>query len=153
MNTVKRNGGKKMSKNLIPEICKMLGVELGEEFKVKDKQNNCVSTEIYKFSEDSLLYRYQDQDGYYTALSPTLYRLFRGDYEVIKLPWKPKEGEKYWGFWYSSLNDAWVLCLYTWGNNPADFAFYKAGWAFHTKKEAKAALPTVAKEMGVEYKL
>lgn len=142
-----------MAKNLIPEIARMLGVELGEEFELKDKQNNCVSTEIYKFSEDTLLYRYQDQDGYYTALSPTLYHLFRGDYEVIKLPWKPKKDEKYWGFWYSSVNDAWLVLLYTWANNPADFALYKAGWVYRTRAEAEAALPAVAKELDVEYKL
>lgn len=32
-------------------------------------------------------------------------------------------------------------------------ALVKAGWVFKTKKEAKAALPTIAKEMGVKYKL
>ena len=33
MNTVKRNGGKKMGKNLIPEIAKLLGVEVGKNLK------------------------------------------------------------------------------------------------------------------------
>ena len=132
-----------MAKNLIPEIAKMLGVELGEEFKIKGDNRT------YWFDLDGLHsgeYVVEDEDD------AMLHDLLCGEVEIIKLPWKPKEGEKYWGFWYSSLNDAWVLCLYTWGNNPADFAFYKAGWVFHTKKEAKAALPTVAKEMGVEYK-
>lgn len=67
------------------------------------------------------------------------------------MPWQPKSGEKYWGFWYSSLNDAWLVLLYTWANNPGDFAFYKAGWIFRTREEAEAALPNVAKELGVEY--
>ena len=144
-----------MAKNLIPEICKMLGVELGEEFKVKDKQNNCVSTEIYKFSEDSLLYRYQDQDGYYTALSPTLYRLFRGDYEVIKLPWKPKKGETYYTFvlMVVLMGDKWVVRSSRWGGLPNEYALLDKGWAYRTRAEAKAALPAVAKEMSVEYEL
>lgn len=76
--------------------------------------------------------------------------LLKGKLEIVKLPWKPKEGEKYWGFWYSSLNDAWIVLLYTWGNNPADFAFYKAGWVYRTKEEAQVALPKVAAELGVE---
>ena len=133
-----------MAKNLIPEIAQMLGVELGEEFKIEGDNRT------YWFDLDGLHsgeYVAEDEDD------AMLHDLLCGEVEIVKLPWKPKEGEKYWGFWYSSLNDAWVLCLYTWGNNPADFAFYKAGWVFHTKKEAKAALPTVAKEMGVEYKL
>lgn len=69
------------------------------------------------------------------------------------MPWKPKKGEKYWGFWYSSVDDAWLVLLYTWANNPADFALYKAGWVYRTRAEAEAALPAVAAEMGVEYKL
>ena len=139
-----------MAKNLIPEICKMLGVELGEEFKVKDKQNNCVSTEIYKFSEDSLLYRYQDQDGYYTALSPTLYRLFRGDYEVIKLPWKPKKGEYY--FTFVIMGDKWGVGSLHWDGFPNEYALLDKCWVYRSQAEAEAALPAVAKEMGVEYK-
>ena len=144
-----------MSKNIIPEIAKLLGVELGEEFELKDKQDNCVSTEIYKFSEDSLLYRYRDHECYYTALSQTLYPLFRGDYEVIKLPWKPKFGEKYYSFYahYARKNTPWIVVNYKWDNNPIDFSNLKTGWVYKTREEAKAALPKVAAEMGVEYEV
>lgn len=137
-----------MAKNLIPKICKMLGVELGEEFKIKGREGA-----IYKFIVDGLLVSDDDAEKVYTSTHVPLVGLVRGDIEIVKIPWKPKNGEKYWGFLYSSLNDAWLLCLYTWDNNPEDCAFYKAGWVFHTKEEAKAALPAVAKEMGVEYKL
>ena len=132
-----------MSKNFITEITKMLGVELGEEFKIEGDNRT------YWFDLDGLHsgeYVAEDEDD------AMLHDLLCGEVEIVKLPWKPKQGEKYWGFWYSQLNDAWLVILYTWSNNPEDFAFYKAGWVFHTKKEAKAALPTVAKEMGVEYK-
>ena len=132
-----------MSKNFIPEICKMLGVELLEEFKVEGDNRT------YWFDLDGL------RSGKYVTDyedDAMLHDLLCGEAEIVKLPWKPKEGETYWGFWYSSLNDALILCLYTWGNDPANFAFYKAGWVFRTKEEAKAALPKVAAEMGVEYK-
>lgn len=137
-----------MSKNLIPEIARMLGVEIGEEFKIKGREGA-----IYKFIVDGLLVSDDDAEKVYTATHVPLVGLVRGDIEIVKLPWKPKKGERYWGFLYSQRNDAWVLTLYTWDNNPEDCAFYKAGWVFHTKEEAKAALPAVAKEMGVEYKL
>lgn len=135
--------------NLIPQIAQMLGVEVGEEFKIKGED-----ALTYRFTDDGLKVTY---DGGVEisniSTNSAFVALVEGQDEVVKLSWKPKKGERYWGFWYSQLNDAWVLCLHTWGNNPEDFAFYKAGWVFHTKKEAKAALPAVAKEMGVEYKL
>lgn len=144
-----------MSKNLIPKIAELLGVELGEEFKLKDKQDNCVSTELYKFSEDSLLYRYQDQDGYYTALSLTLYQLFRGDYEVIKLPWKPKKGDTYFTFvlMVVLMGDKWVVRSSRWGGLPNEYALLDKGWVYRTKEEAEDALTKVAAEMGVEYEI
>lgn len=134
-----------MSKNLIPEIAKMLSVELGEEFQIKGYDGL-----IYKLTDAGL--ELTTVDGQKTKWFDhgALNSLLKGKLEIVKLPWKPKEGEKYWGFWYSSLNDAWIVLLYTWGNNPADFAFYKAGWVYRTKEEAQAALPKVAAELGVE---
>lgn len=139
-----------MSKNLIPEIAKMLGVEIGEEFKIKGDDELMV----YRFDSDGLKLTHDSGTEIATIYANVAFvGLVNGKDEIIKLPWKPKKGEKYWGFWYSQLNDAWLVILYTWGNNPEDFAFYKAGWVFHTKKEAKAALPAVAKEIGVKYEL
>lgn len=138
-----------MAKNLIPQIAKMLGVELGEEFKVKGEDEL-----TYRFDSDGL--KLTHDSGIELAkisANVAFVDLVNGKDEIVKIPWKPKKGETYWGFLYSQRNDAWLLALYTWDNNPEDCAFYKAGWVFHTKEEAKAALPAVAKEMGVEYKL
>ena len=41
------------SRNLIPQIAKMLGVKIGEEFKISNKPD------VYKFTEDRLI----GQDG------------------------------------------------------------------------------------------
>lgn len=137
-----------MAKNLIPQIAKMLGVELGEEFKIKGYDGL-----TYKLTDNGL--ELTTVDGQKTKWFDhgALNSLLKGKMEIVKLPWKPKKGEKYWGFWYSSVNDAWLVLLYTWGNNPADFALYKAGWVYRTKEEAEDALPKVAAEIGVEYKL
>ena len=141
-----------MAKNLIPEICKMLGVEIGEEFKIKGYEEW-----FYKFDSDRVLMFKHNDDVKMPVAPVSVYvaflALLRGECEIIKLPWKPKKGERYWGFWYSQLNDAWLVILYTWSNNPDDFAFYKAGWVFHTKKEAEDALPKVAAEFDVKYRL
>lgn len=138
-----------MAKNLIPEIARMLGVEIGEEFKVKGDDET-----TYIFTDDGLKLTYDGGIGMVEISSDAAFAaLVNGKDEIVKLPWNPKKGEKYWGFWYSSVNDAWLVLLYTWANNPADFALYKAGWVYRTRAEAEAALPAVAAEMGVEYKL
>lgn len=132
-----------MSKNLIPQIAQMLGVELGEEFKI-DKYDGL----IFKFVDNKLMTTRPDYKGA-TWVTPyaTFNELVGGEVGVIKLPWQPKKGEKYWSF----RPGAWMVTWYTWEDSPLDFAFYKVGWVFHTKKEAQAALPAVAKEMGVEF--
>lgn len=138
-----------MSKNLIPEIAKMLDVELGEAFKVKGDNEL-----TYRFTNAGLKLTHDSGIEIAEISADVAFAaLVKGTDEIVKLPWRPKEGEKYWGFWYSSVNDAWLVLLYTWGNNPADFAFYKAGLVYRTKEEAEDALPKVAAELGVEYKL
>lgn len=134
-----------MAKNLIPQIAQMLGVEINESFKLAGYDNA-----TFRFTENRF---WQENGNLCEERSDILAMLLAGNEIIIKLPWQPKEGEKYWGFWYSSLNDAWIVLLYTWGNNPADFAFYKAGWVYRTKEEAQAALPKVAAELGVEHEL
>lgn len=134
-----------MTKNLIPEIAKMLGVEIGEEFKVKGDDET-----TYIFTDDGLKLTYDGGIGIVEISSDAAFAaLVNGKDEIVELPWKPKEGEKYWSF----LPGAWMVTWYTWDDSPIDFAFYKVGWVFRTKEEAEAALPAVAKELGVEYKL
>ena len=138
-----------MGKNLIPEIAKLLGVEVGEEFKVKGDDEL-----TYTLTDDGLKITFAGGiEISQVSTNSAFVALVMGKDEIVKLPWKLKKGEKYWGFWYSQLNDAWLVILYTWSNNPEDFAFYKAGWVFHTKKEAKAALPEIAEKFGANYVL
>lgn len=138
-----------MAKNLIPEIAKLLGLEVGEEFKVKGDDEL-----TYTLTDDGLKITFAGGiEISQVSTNSAFVALVMGKDEIVKLPWKPKKGEKYWGFWYSSVDDAWLVLLYTWANNPADFALYKAGWVYRTRAEAEAALPAVAKEIGVEYKL
>lgn len=140
-----------MAKNLIPEIAKLLGVEVGEEFKIKDKHGEFVSDKTYKFSENALMYFHQDDNIYRIVSRTTLCSLLNGNYEVVKLPWKPKEGEIYYSF--GTICGKWVVCSDMWAGAPCDYALLDKGWVYSTKEEATAALPAVAKEMGVEYKL
>lgn len=133
-----------MAKNLIPEIARMLGVKLGEEFKIKDKHGEFVSDKTYKFSENALMYFHQDDNIYRIVSRTTLCSLLNGNYEVVKLPWKPKEEEHYYTFTSTYKYTKWKIGLNCWHTEPQNLAFLKAGWVFRTRQEAEAALPKVA---------
>lgn len=136
-----------MAKNLIPEIARMLGVELGEEFKVEG-----VADKTYKFIVDELVVcgEKNTNHGYVTA-NMMLVTLAKGDARLIKLPWKPKKGDTFYTF--ASIPNKWVVRIAWWDQTPNHYALLDKGWIYRTKEEAKAALPKVAAEIGVEYKL
>ena len=143
-----------MSKNLLPEICKMLGVELGEEFKVRSIFGGSPNNKIYHFGTKELFYTHEKnqneiKDEY------TLTELINGDCEIIKLPWKPKVGKKYYSFGGRFIGDPsiWIVVDVIWDGLAYDIAMYDKGWVYRTQEEAKAALPKVAAELGVEYEL
>lgn len=135
-----------MAKNLIPEIAKMLGVELGEEFKIKGREGA-----IYKFIVDGLLVSDDDAEKVYTTAHMPLVGLVRGDIEIVKLPWKPKKGETIYSF--TLMYGNWVVYSYVWLNSPCDYALLGKGWVYRTEAEAEAALPKVATEIGVKYEI
>lgn len=136
-----------MSKNLIPQIAEMLGLQLGEEFKVQGYDDL-----TYVFASDGLKLIYADglEISNLTA-KVALVALLTGKDEIIKLPWKPKKSEEYWTF--ASIQLQWSVTSYRWQGNPDDVAMFKAGWVYCTRAEAEAALPTVAKAMNVKYKI
>lgn len=136
-----------MSKeNLIPEIAKMLGVEVGEGFEVKGYKGL-----TYQFTDDELIvYDNKNTETEYTTANMTLVSLLKGEREIVKLPWKPKIGDTYWTFY---INDVDLLDIdwYIWHKDVDDLARVKAGWAYRTVEDAEEALPKAAEEMGIEY--
>lgn len=77
--------------------------------------------------------------------------LLNGKDAIVKLPWKPKEGESYWTFILYDCDIRLGIEPRKWTNDMFDFAFLKAGWIYRTYEEAEAALPAVAAEIGVEF--
>lgn len=136
-----------MSKNLIPEICKMLGVEIGEKFKIKG-DGHTYSIKLDGLHSD----QYAMEDDYATLLD-----LLCGEAEIVKIPWKPTLDEGYWTFtvrdFLESSSRTWTIRPGIWENHPIDIALFNKGWIYRTRAEAEAALPAVAKEIGVEYEL
>lgn len=133
-----------MAKNLIPEIAKMLGVELFEEFKVVYKTGFEI---ICNFTKEGLFVYKGDSGKYEKEL---LADIICGKAEIVKLPWKPKKGETYYTF--VIMGDKWGVGSLHWDGFPNEYALLDKGWVYRSQAEAEAALPKVAAEMGVEYK-
>lgn len=135
-----------MAKNLIPEIAKMLGVELGEEFKIKGYDGL-----TYKLTDNGL--ELATVDGQKTKWFDhgALNSLLKGKMEIVKLPWKPKKGDTFYTF--ASIPNKWVVRIAWWDQTPNHYALLAKGWVYRTQEEAEAALPKVAAELGVDYKL
>lgn len=140
-----------MAKNLIPEIARMLGVEIGEEFKVEG-----VADKTYKFIIDELIVCDEKNANHgYVSANMMLVSLAKGDANLIKLPWKPKKGDAYFTFvlMVALMGDKWVVRSSRWGGLPNEYALLDKGWVYRTETEAQDALPKVAAEMGVDYEL
>ena len=136
-----------MAKNLIPEIARMLGVEIGEEFKIKGYgELNCTITD-----DKGLMAADDSSETGWIPANALFAVLLNGKAEIVKLPWKPKKGETYYTF--ELLSGKWVVHLLWWAGSPNGYALLEKGWVYRTCAEAEAALPKVAAEMGVEYEL
>lgn len=135
-----------MAKNLMPYVCKMLGVELGEEFKIKGYDGL-----TYKLTDNGLELTAVDGQKAKWFDHGVLNSLLKGKLEIIKLPWKPKKGDAY--FTFELLGGKWVVRSFWWGGFPNEYALLDKGWVYRTKEEAEAALPKVATEIGVKYEL
>lgn len=133
-----------MSKNQISEICKTLGLEIGEEFKIKGSEY------IFHFVDNGLIAYKTDGSvlPHENCLSHFLC-LVNGVEEIVKLPWKPKKGETCYTF--ELLGGKWIVNLLWWVGTPSGYALLDKGWVFRTQKEAEDALPKVASEMNVDY--
>lgn len=134
-----------MSKNLIPQIAEMLGVALGEEFKVVYKTRFEI---ICNFTMAELFVHKGDSGRYEKEL---LADIICGKAAIVKLPWKPKERDIFYSFDFTYSK--WVVCSYVWLNSPRDYALLGKGWVYRTEAEAQDALPKAAAEFGVEYQL
>ena len=84
-----------MAKNLIPDIMKLLGLQIGELFHVviDGVENKLVS---FYFNDHELMYLASSDNEPRLSSDRTVIGLIYGGYEVKKLPWIPKVGEEYW---------------------------------------------------------
>ena len=117
--------------NLIPKIAELLGVEFEEVFKFSE-----YAGVKHKFTETGLFY--EDIDGEWKLDSYTTFMdLLLGRYEVFKLPFEPKNGDRYFRIFINSDGDINV-CSDTWMDWTADYMCKCCGNCFRTEAEAQA---------------
>lgn len=133
-----------MNKNLMPQIAEMLGLQLGEEFKVKG-----YGEVTYMLTNEGLMATDDDQEKEWTPANVLFVALLNGKDEIVKIPWKPKMYEEYWTF--GKLGKQWIVGTLIWKELPYEILLLGKGWVYRTRAEAETALPAVAKEMGVEF--
>ena len=122
-----------MAKNLISNIAWFLGVELGEEFKLRILEKEVCEPGIYKFDLGEGLVK-KDKNGVFNSNSSIEFEdLCLGNYEVVKLPWEPKNCDDY----YVLDARTGIIECYSWGATTFDLAVKAMGIIYRTEAEAK----------------
>ena len=118
-----------MSKNLISEIAKLLGVEIGEKFIIENAEHNLQVVLV----ADGLHVTKDDFLG--SSNSKLLQNVLCGLFEVKKLPWEPKVGE---GYYFPDVGTKVTRRI--WNNQTYDYALKSLGMVYRTKAEAEKHL-------------
>ena len=117
--------------NLIPKICELLGVEIGEEFQIMPLEG------IYRLSDFGLQTKMFLKSGERWESSRYMTPLLTGQYQIKKIPFEPKDGEHYWRVRWDSLAIAALRVVWM-DNCDQDYLFKYCGNCFRTEKEAEA---------------
>ena len=114
--------------DLMSTIAERLGVEIGERFKLKS--SDCEYDEIYRL-KDGL----EVKGKYGFEESCKLKGLLTGVFEIIKLPFEPKDGEQYW---YVLWNEHELgASVSIWRDNIDHYQSKYCGNVFRTQLEAE----------------
>ncbi len=116
--------------NLIPKIAEMLGVEIGEVFKLKSSE--CEYDELYRLGDGLEI-----KGEYGFEKSCRLKGLLTGAFEIIKLPFEPKEGDRYWHVYWICPNYIKAV-VNIWNGIQIDYMNNCCGNVFRTQEEAEA---------------
>ena len=124
-----------MRNNYMAEVAKLLGVELGESFKItSDTQGDYHN--YYRLTENNCLEMSDDGvEWKMTTAAALLKYILMGDIRIIKLPWKPQEGDRYYFSCPASI-EKWDYS--TWSERDVDYYRLNYGFVCKTMEEAIA---------------
>jgi hypothetical protein len=124
--------------NYMKQVAEMLGVELGEEFKVVNKGTE--SQYVYRLTESGCESLYE---GTWDVAKMVLCSILHGDAEVRKLPYKPKYNEEF----YTYFGDEFEVDSDIWSGTADNYAKLKSGMVFRKAKDAEDAVCRVYQEV------
>lgn len=120
-----------MAKHLLPQVAKLLGVEIGEEFIIE----NADRKETVVLGMDGL-HVVQPNNVLGPDHGKLLSKVLQGLYEVQKKPWEPEDGARYF---FPEVIDGRVSSFNWYGSSWA-LALKALGMVYHTREEAEANL-------------
>lgn len=129
-----------MSSNKMKELVSIFGKEIGEEFNIINSDGDYLKNNPYHFTGDCIV----DRHGF--ARNYLIIELVTGAYTIEKIPFVPKEGEKYWT--YLSCGSTIITRFYFWNDNLFDRERKLLGILFKTEQEAEECLPIYIKKIG-----
>ena len=107
--------------NYMPEVLKMLGIEVGEKFNIEESTMN-----PYHFDDDYILINSRGNLMEYA----NIVKIMRGAFTIEKLPWKPKDGHSYYCIDEDGENK---YCI--WRGSDMSYYRYNSGNCFQTVEE------------------
>jgi len=126
----------KQMENKMKEVAKMFEVELYEPFNIVGDNYN-----PYKFTLEGLT----GSDGNVYPISQ--HDLLLGRLQIKKLPFKPKQGDKYY-----YVTEQGKIYSMTWRSSTYDYNFFNAGNCFRTEEEiTQKDIDRIVKEMKGKY--
>ena len=130
--------------NYYKQIAEMLGLELGQEFRIIDSHERTIDDALFEITEDGLFSKANNLSGKVTLM---LDLILSGKCKVVPKPWKPKNGEKYW-FYSESYNHA---MSHQWYSGNYEFCLWKCGNCFKTEEEAAAKGKEIMEQIQKEF--
>ena len=103
--------------NLMPDIIKSLGLEIDEEFTLKGENG----LYWYKLGVDGLLYRTWNTKFSHCE-SSVLEKILTGKDEILKLPFQPKVGGRYYTILFvDGKQDTLKVDSFFWNGSSSDY--------------------------------
>ena len=119
--------------NIMPEIAKLLGVEINEEFYIKDATGK--DDDLHRFTSET--FEYYDQSMGEWCETLRFVDLVCGLAEIVKKPFEPKDGDLYWGVGWVGLNENVFFGTCVWHDTQENYADKYCGNCFRTQEDAE----------------
>ena len=120
--------------NLIPVIREALGLEVNEEFHIQFKAGY-IGIGKYRITKNCIEEIFEN--GWVKTDECVLNYLIKGEYEAVKIPFKPKESERYH---FVSLDSGKLVDTYYYSDMSDHKLRVESGNCYRTQEEAEKHL-------------